>query len=238
MPPGSAYPPELVESIEALARLVLVEEDVDSTSQRIVRLAVHAIDGAEDCSISLAQKGEITTVASTSEVGQKINALQYATEEGPCISSIAQRATFHIRDMETDETWPRFSKRAAAETGTRSMVALVLELHDDARAALNLSSSELNAFSEEDVTMNAVFAAQAGVSLANALTHADDVKKVAQLEEGMRSRQMIGQAVGIIMATHNAKAEEAFDILKTISQTANIKLRDIAQRLVEETSSR
>lgn len=233
-----AYPPELVESVEALARLVLVEEDVDSTSRRIVRLAVHAIDGAEDASISLAQNGEITTVASTSDVGQKIDSIQYATGEGPCLSSIAQHATFHIRAMETDETWPTFSKRASAETRTRSMVAVVLELQDGARAALNLSSSEEDAFGEEDVTMSAVFAAQAGVALANALTHAANVKKVAELEEGMGTRQMIGQAVGIIMATRQVDDEEAFDILKKISQTANIKLRDIAKRLVDDTSNR
>lgn len=238
MPPDDAYPPELVESVAALAQVVLVEEDVDTTSQRIVRLAVHGIDGAEDVTIFLAQKEDITTVASTSDVGQKLDALQYATGEGPCLSSIRQHATFHIRDMETDETWPKFSRRAAAETGTSSMVAVVLELPDGARAALNLSSSEVDAFSEEDVTMSAVFAAQAGVALANALTHADHVKKVAQLQEGMRTRQMIGQAVGIIMATRNVNAEEAFDILKKISQTANIKLRDIAQQLVEDTSSR
>lgn len=233
-----AYPPELIESVEALARLVLVEEDVDSTSQRIVQLAVHAIDGAEDASISLFEKGKITTVASTSDVGRQIDSLQYETAEGPCLSSIERHATFHIADVETDETWPSFSKRAATETGTRSMVTVVLELHDGARAALNLSSSEVDAFSEEDITMSAVFAAQAGVALGNALTHANSLKKVAELEEGMRTRQVIGQAVGIIMSTRQVDADEAFDILRKISQAANIKLRDIATRLVDDTSNR
>ena len=228
------YPSELVESVEALSRLVLSEEDLSSTSDRIVKLAVHAVEGAEDCSISLARGGEIITIASTSDVGTTIDRLQYETKQGPCLSSIADHAIFRIPEMERDETWPTFSKRAAAETGTKSMLAFVLKVQEEALGGLNMSSSKVDAFDEEDIAMGTLFAAQAGVTLANALTHAANLEKVGQLEEGIKTRQMIGQAVGILMTTHHVDPDAAFDILKRISQSANIKLRDIAQDLVSK----
>lgn len=232
------YPPEVIKSVHALAQLVLSEEDLASTTDRIVKLALHAVDGAEDCSISLVRKKEITTIATTSDLGLRIDAIQYETEEGPCLSSIHDRATFRIPDMQRDATWPAFSERAAAETGTRSMLAYVLRVNEEALGALNMSSSKVDAFDEEDLSMGAVFAAQAGVALANALAHAAEQEKVEQLEEAMVTRQVIGQAVGILMTTHRVDDEEAFDILKKASQNANIKLRDVAQRLVEKSSKK
>ena len=47
---------------------------------------------------------------------------------------------------------------------------------------------------------------------------------------------MIGQAKGILMERENVSDDAAFEMLKTISQQANVKLRDIAQRLIDEKS--
>ncbi|MDQ3916537.1 MAG: GAF and ANTAR domain-containing protein [Actinomycetota bacterium] len=227
------YPRELIEGIEALSKLVLADEDVSTTSQRIAGLAVHAIDGADHCSVSLVRKREIETVAATAEVGNRIDEVQYEIGEGPCLSSIEKHETFRIPDMERDETWPRFSKRAAEETGVRSMLAYVLEVHEDALGALNLTSTKTNAFDDDDVATGTVFAAQAGVALANALTHAQEKAQVAQLEEGLQTRKMIGQATGLLMAHEGLTSEEAFTKLVKVSQTANVKLREIARRYVD-----
>lgn len=227
------YPEELLESMSSLAQLVLADEDVSSTVDRIVLLAVHAIDGAEHCSISLARDGEITTVASTSEIGNAIDRLQYETGEGPCLSSIEQHATFCMAEMDKDETWPAFSKRAAAESGIRSMLSFVLALRSDAVGAVNLMSSHVDAFDDDDVATGSIFASHAAISLANALTHEADRTRIRQLEAGMESRQMIGQAVGIVMSAKQVDPDEAFAILTRISQNSNLKIRDIAARLIE-----
>lgn len=55
----------------------------------------------------------------------------------------------------------------------------------------------------------------------------------SQLEEGLVTRTTIGQALGLLMAQEALTSEEAFDKLVQVSQNANIKLRDIAQRYVE-----
>lgn len=231
---GSSYPQELIESITALSKLLVADEDVSSTVARIAELAVHAIDGAEVCSVSLVREGQITTVASTADIGEKIDDIQYEAEEGPCLSSIDRQATFHIPDMKHDDSWPSFSKRVVAETGTNSMLSYVLDVGEGALGALNLTSSKANSFSEDDIATGSLFASQAGIALANALTHESDQKKIHQLEEGIETRQVIGQAVGFIMASQDVDADEGFRILVRISQNKNVKIRALAQRLLDK----
>ena len=227
------YPQELVQSITALSKLVVANEDVATTVGHIAHLAVHAIDGVEVCSVSMARRGEIITVASTADLGEQIDRIQYETNEGPCLSSIGKEQTFHIPNMERDETWPTFSERVAQETGVKSMLSYVLDVHEGALGALNLTSTKVESFSKEDVATGSLFAAQAGVALANALTHEADQHQIRQLEEGLQTRQMIGQAVGLVMAAERVDADEAFRMLVRISQTANVKLREMAQQLIE-----
>jgi GAF domain-containing protein len=233
---GSDYPRALVEAIGSLSRLVVTDEDVTSTVQRIAQMSVHAVEGAEICSVSLVRGGDIKTVASTSDVGRQIDLIQYETGEGPCLSAIEKEATFHIPDMETDDTWPSFSKRAAEETGVRSMLSFVLEVHEEALGAMNLAASTKDAFEDDDVATGTLFAVQAGVALANALAHESDRKEIEELHAGMMTRQMIGQAVGIMMKTRGIDEKDAFDLLVRISQTTNTKLRDIAGKVVGKAS--
>ena len=163
----------------------------------------------------------------------KIDELQYETGEGPCLSSIKEHATFVIADMDDDETWPKFSARAARETGVRSMLSHVLEVEQDALGALNLTALEKDAFTSEDVATGAIFAVHAGIALGNALTFAQEENQIIQLEEGLVTRKVIGQATGLLMAQEGLSADEAFERLVHVSQNANVKLRDIARRYVD-----
>lgn len=229
------YPKELLDAAEALTKLVASDEPFDKTMSRLAYLAVEAIEGAEVCSVSLATIGkeQLKTVASTAEVGNRIDQIQRETGEGPCNSSIVDHATFSVPDMEQDLTWPEFSRRAADETGIRSMMSFVLRLSDHETGALNMMSTKVDSFSDDDHDTGTLFAAQAAVAMADALGHAHDEEKIDQLEEGMMTRQVIGQAVGILMATRSLDADAAFDVLRKASQTSNIKLREIADKVVE-----
>jgi transcriptional regulator with GAF, ATPase, and Fis domain len=227
------YPEELLESMAALSRLVTARETLESTVGRIAELSVVAIDAADECGISVVTGKTIQTVAVTSKIGETIDALQLETGQGPCMSSIQEQATFYIPDMASDETWPLFSRKASEATGILSLLGYVLQVDTDSLGALNLMSFRVNAFDDEAIAAGALFAAQAGVALANAITHQKDERKVEQLEEGIRTRQVIGEAVGIVMATRQVNADKAFEILKTISQHTNVKLKEVAAGLVD-----
>lgn len=58
--------------------------------------------------------------------------------------------------------------------------------------------------------------------------------EIASLRRALERRAVIGQALGIIMATQHIDAEEAFTRLVSMSQSAHVKIRDLAPRVVEQ----
>ncbi|MEE3067240.1 MAG: ANTAR domain-containing protein [Actinomycetota bacterium] len=57
--------------------------------------------------------------------------------------------------------------------------------------------------------------------------------EIEQLQRAVETRDIIGQAKGMLMERFNVDAAAAFDLLARLSQEANIRLVDIAHKLVE-----
>jgi GAF domain-containing protein len=228
---------ELTAGLRDLSRIVIADEDVSSTLDRIAALAVHAINGCDIAAVSLVrERGVIETLGATGPEAEEIDRLQYATGEGPCVSSIESHATFRMDDVRTEERWPRFAE-AAAGRGVGSMLSLVVELSDRALAALNLYGRLPGAFDDRDVELATVLASQAAVTLANAQTHERDLAKSAQLEEALQTRTVISQAVGILMERQGLTAEEAFDSIRRLSRHINVKVRELATDIVSDSEA-
>ena len=214
-------PGAVAESFAVLARELLRVHGVAAALDTIVQQAVQTIDSCEHAAISLIHDRTIDTPAWSDEVGPQVDAIQYEVGEGPCLEVIRQHQTFSTDDLLTEVRWPRFSRRAADETGVRSMVAFGLFADQETMGALNLYAEAPAAFTEDAVNMGVVFAAHASVAL-----------NAAQTEEELRAaidtRDVIGQAKGILMARQHVTADEAFTILCKASQRLNRKLRDVA----------
>jgi AmiR/NasT family two-component response regulator len=100
--------------------------------------------------------------------------------------------------------------------------------------ALNLYSLT-QSFDSDDLAVAEAFATQAAVALRNAETYQRTRDLVDRLNEALASRDVIGQAKGILMAQARCDPDEAFDILRAESQRRNVKLRDVAAGLVRRT---
>ncbi|HEY7874874.1 MAG TPA: GAF and ANTAR domain-containing protein [Actinomycetota bacterium] len=100
--------------------------------------------------------------------------------------------------------------------------------------ALNLYSTEEHGFDEASRAIGEIFARQATIALRNASTYLAARMLAEQLNEALESRDLIGRAKGILMEREGVTDDEAFHMLRVISQNTNVKLRDIAQRVVEE----
>lgn len=181
----------------------------------------------------VAKGEEIKTVGATDEIVAEVDRVQYDVGQGPCLSSIKDQATFKIDNIGSDRQWPTFSA-AAVDKGINSMLAFVLQISDQSLAALNLIARRTNAFSKEDMRIGAIFASQAAHTLANAQTHETDQRKAQQLEEALGTRSVISNAVGILMAHEGIDRDDAFAMLRSTSQALNLKLRVIAEGVVDK----
>lgn len=213
-----------------MARALLAEGDVQHTLQKICDLAVETIDGCDHAGISFLKGRKVETPAASDDVPRRVDAIQYEVGEGPCLDAIRVHEVFETGDLGHEDRWPRFASRAQRETGITSMLCFRLFVEGDILGALNLYSKAASAFGEESRTGGLVFAAHAAVGLSIAI-HDE------QMEEALQSRDVIGQAKGILMAREGISADQAFDMLRRASQRLNLKLRDVAGGIVNPPSA-
>jgi transcriptional regulator with GAF, ATPase, and Fis domain len=208
-----------------VARSLLAQDDVQHTLQRIVDLAVETVEGCDHAGISFLKGRTGSTPASSDDVPPLVDAIQYETGEGPCLDAIRNHEVYRTGDLGKEARWPQFSERAQRETGVTSMLSFRLFVAGDTLGALNLYSKGHDAFDDRAQAVGSVFAAHAAIALATAI-HDE------QMEEALRSRDVIGQAKGMLMAREGIDADTAFDMLRRASQRLNLKLRDVAARIV------
>jgi transcriptional regulator with GAF, ATPase, and Fis domain len=228
MPSEEGVPsPEIFAEV---ARSLLAQDDVQQTLQRIVELAVETIDGCDHAGVSFLKGRKGSTPAASDDVPLRVDAIQYETDEEPCLDAIRKHEVFRTGDLGQETRWPEFASRAQRETGVTSMLCFRLFVEGDTLGALNLYSKAPDAFDDAALGVGSVFAAHAAVALSTSL-HDE------QMEEALQSRDLIGQAKGMIMAREGVDADKAFDILRRASQRLNVKLRDVAAGVVERRSA-
>ena len=107
------------------------------------------------------------------------------------------------------------------------------EFEERTMGALNLYSRQRGAFDQAAREVGLILASHASVALAGAQALAHEKEHVANLDKALLSRDVIGQAKGILMERQHLTAEQAFDLLRRGSQHLNVKLRDVADRVTE-----
>jgi GAF domain-containing protein len=101
--------------------------------------------------------------------------------------------------------------------------------------ALNIYGTDEAAYNDTTRELAAAFASYAAVALANADLYTSTANLAANPQRALDSRAVIDQAKGILMRQHRISPDVAFDLLVQLSNTANRKLREIAQDVVDET---
>jgi GAF domain-containing protein len=228
---------ELDESLAALRRFVVSERSLQESLQRVAELSARAVYGADGAGVTWVVSGRPTTVTAAGDFVRRIDEIQYALDEGPCLEAYATQQRVLAPDLEEEERWPRFVQ-AALGHGLRAVVAVPLTTHAAQMGALNVYSLRAGAFDEASAATAALFADQAAVVLANADAFTRAQEAAINLAEALTSRADIDMAKGIVMVRSQCGPEEAFDHLRELSQTEHRKLRDIAADLVREFSER
>jgi hypothetical protein len=118
----------------------------------------------------------------------------------------------------------------AVAAGIRAQVGVRLFDGPRSNGALNLYSRQVGAFDDLH-SLSALFAHQAAQAIAYA-------QEIDGLGEAVRSRTVIGQAVGIVMERYQLNDERAFAFLQRLSSHRNVKLRQVAEELVEDAGAR
>jgi GAF domain-containing protein len=222
-------------ALDEVSRQVLGGRGGESALESITFGVVELIGHVEGAGISLlGTGGRIRSVAPTNEMQYDIDRIQQETNEGPCFEAIRDPnvQVFAINDMSKERRWPDFARRAA-ELGVQSKLAFVLRVGDHVAGALNVYAREKDTFTEDDRRVGLIFADHAAIALDHDRIAEESTDEAANLREALQTRDLIGQAKGILMERQGLTADQAFATLCRVSQHSNVKLRDVAGRVVQ-----
>lgn len=215
-----------------MARSLLQAETAELAMTDVVEAAVRFVNGCDVASFSAYVEDVATTLASTSQVALDVDAAQYQAADGPCLQAIRTLQLVVSADLAQEVRWPAFV--AAAPTEVRSVLSSPVPDYRPAGTnfgSLNTYGFQANAFDDEGADTAILLTAHLGVLLQLARTATEASQRAAQLSVAVTSRDVIGQAKGILMERERLTAAEAFDVLRTASQRLNRKLRDVADQL-------
>ena len=205
-----------------------LEAILEAVSTQAVRL-IPEVDFAD---ILLIDAEGHRSLAPTSPITVKLDTIQVELGQGPCLEAITSEPLVHSPDFSQESRWPEFGS-AAMENGIQSMMSFHLYTHPDrtrgaitGRGALNLFSRNVGPFSLADQAVGAMLATHAATALIAA-------NRQLQFESALHTRDVLGQAKGILMERFKVDAVRAFDLMVKLSQDTNTPVRIIAQRIVD-----
>ncbi|HZC73283.1 MAG TPA: ANTAR domain-containing protein [Jatrophihabitans sp.] len=222
--------PSTLRSLLSLARADLASQLADDATpaehlERIVQLAQGLVPGTEHAGVSTVKGDVVATIAATSSVVSEVDRIQGELGMGPVFQVSAVHEVVRVDDLGNDARWPKYAAQVQ-ELRVRSVLVCELPMTHGTPSVLSLYAGRRRAFSTSAELVVPVFAARAAIALA----HADEV---SNLHRAIDSRQVIGEAAGILMERHRLGSEQAFARLIGASQHRHIKLRDLAVRITE-----
>jgi hypothetical protein len=202
-------------------------DTVDTILDDLARYAAQFVPGAQYAGITIVGRtGIIETIAPTHHYVVELDDLQRRHEQGPCLQEDNLDAVLRIDDLGAERRWPAFRQDAVKLTPIRSVLSFRLFKARRHSGALNVYADKVQAFTTDSVDVGMVFASHTGLVW-------NLIRRSESFEIALSSRDIIGQAKGIAMERYNLDAEQAFDLLKKLSQNSNTPVAEIAKRMVE-----
>jgi GAF domain-containing protein len=217
---------DLAVRMAELARTFAPPPGVDEVLAGVTSAAVELIPGADMAGVLLAAKGgKYESLVHTDDLVRRLDEVQERQKEGPCLDAATDELVIRADDFASETRWPKFA-RAAITAGVHSSLSFRLYGSTQTAGALNVFGSKPNVFTSESEAIGLVLASHAAAAILAS-------RQGEQLQSAMASRDTIGQAKGIIMERFNVDAVRAFELLRQLSQTDNVPLAIIAQRVID-----
>jgi len=217
----------VADAMAEAARTMDAHRTVDAVLESVAHMATDTVPAITHASITIPRKdGGYETRVATDDLATHADHLQYDLGEGPCIEALAALEFVQAEELSDNERWPRYAARAA-ELGVRSQMAFPLFTDTGTLGGLNLYSTDADTLDPHSRHVAELFATHAALALGKS-------REEETLNTALSSRKVIGQAIGIVQERYGMDQHRAFQFLARVSQTGNIKLRDVAAELVRQ----
>jgi hypothetical protein len=224
----------LASAFTAIAENLFAADSYDAVLQRIAEAAVSTVAECEMASVTLREHGVYRTASTTHVAASAVDDAQYEAREGPCLDAVD--TTLVYAKSFPDNRWPTLASRPV-EFGAQSIASYRLadvgQVGVGHEGSLNTYGMAPDAFSDEALQIGLILAAHASMA-AGAVRERDALQDVAaNLHQALMTRDVIGQAKGILMERLKLTPEAAFNVLRHASSALEEKLHAVALDLAE-----
>lgn len=220
---------EMATGAEGFAQLAIALHDEPTLTDTVDMVLEYAVStlSCDYAGVNFVHaRSRVETAAATDPLIHLLDQIQLECGEGPDVDVLAGPWARLVTDTHTERRWPVWADRVAAH-GIRSLISVRMYTSATTVGTLNLYDREPNKFSLEDQEIAHLLARHSAVALATART-------TENLWQAVDARKLIGQAQGILMERYTLNADQAFAVLMRYSQQNNVKLKDVAQNLVDD----
>jgi len=148
--------------------------------------------------------------------------------EAVAAATLADRQPVVSPDLAAEDRWPHYTATLVQHSPIRSVQAHPVRLADSELGALVLYAEDAGFFDADRSQPGALLADHAAIGLSLLQSR----HKTEHLTIALQNSREIGQAMGILMASHKITADAAFDLLRQASQRGHVKLREVAKDVV------
>ena len=227
---------ESVRDLAHLAGVLLSEPDLPSALTKVTQHAEAIVPDCDGCSLTMHNEGRPGPAAASNAWASDLDELQTSEQEGPCLDCLREGTVMRVRDLADDGRFPTYGPRAA-ERGARAALSLPLAADGRTVGALNLYSRKPDVFDGPGLALGELLAAHASFAVQAATAFFSHRDLADQMREAIASRAVIEQAKGVLMAERRCGPDDAFELLVSASQRSNVKLREVAQKVVRGAST-
>ena len=227
-----ADPVDAATRIAEIARRLYARRSHDGgVAAELVEHAVAELPGVDYANVTVtSSEFGIETPSATHEWAVRIDDIQRRHREGPSLSSALHHHVVHVDDLEHETRWPKFRADALQTTPVRSIMGFQLFLTGKSMGALNVFAERPNAFGDRTRQLGSLLAVHSALVW-------DAAQREAQFQAALASRDIIGQAKGMIMERYTMTADRAFEMLRQLSHDTNVPLADVAAKIVDAAQS-
>ncbi|HEV7419116.1 MAG TPA: GAF and ANTAR domain-containing protein [Mycobacterium sp.] len=221
---------ELSALVETLLKSVQQSQpaEIDDALAEITATAAHALTPAQYAGITVATRGGVVrTASSTGPYPSVLDDIQQRHHEGPCLSAAWEHHIVRIPDLRVETRWPAYCRDAVAHTPVKTVMSFQLFVDHRTMGALNFYAERPHVFDDEAVELGWMLATN--TALAWNLLRRDQ-----QFRSALTSRDLIGQAKGMIMERFRVDAVQAFELLRRLSQDSNTPVAGVARRVLDD----
>lgn len=224
---------EVTGALETLGDVLNREDDFRQLLHQVCVQVTRAVPGVDEASVTLLRDGGPKTTATTSQAIVDLDHDQYRTGDGPCLEAARTGGLVRVAIDDAERLWPAFARDSRA-VGMGSFLSVPLVVGSRYSGAINCYSAQHHGFVQLDEQLLELYTTAVVAVLRTHDRYGKALALADQLRSALESRAVIDQAKGILMAARGLSPDQAFAILVEQSQRENLKVRELAQRLVRD----